>query len=194
MASVELVQPHDSTWLMPRSRSEIEISLDTMPTMETGIAYGVTFRAALDEEIVILALADVDAAAAAADDHARVGLADAQAGVRPRFARGDDADERGARVALRIRAVAGVPEVVALERRHIVHRHVGDGRGDPAPEFGGVELGDRARAAAPAAHVIPEPLAPDAERRHDADAGDHDPRSMVHTRTLYYLVIWSLGH
>ena len=39
---MELVQPHDSTWLTPRSRSEIEISLDTMPTIDTGIAYGVT--------------------------------------------------------------------------------------------------------------------------------------------------------
>jgi hypothetical protein len=38
MASVELVQPHDSTWLTPRRRSEIEISLDSMPTIETGIA------------------------------------------------------------------------------------------------------------------------------------------------------------
>src|SRR5580765_3282042 len=43
MASVELVQPHDSTWLTPRSRSEMAISLDTMPTIETGMAYGVTF-------------------------------------------------------------------------------------------------------------------------------------------------------
>jgi hypothetical protein len=32
------VHPHDSTWLMPCSRSEIEISLDTMPTMEMGMA------------------------------------------------------------------------------------------------------------------------------------------------------------
>ena len=42
MASVELVQPHDSTWLMPCKRSEIEISLETIPTIETGIAYGET--------------------------------------------------------------------------------------------------------------------------------------------------------
>ena len=38
MASVELVHPHDSTWLTPWRRSEIEISLDTIPTIETGIA------------------------------------------------------------------------------------------------------------------------------------------------------------
>ena len=43
MASVELVQPHERTWLIPCSRSEIEISLDTIPTIDTGIAYGVTF-------------------------------------------------------------------------------------------------------------------------------------------------------
>ena len=43
IASVELVQPHESTWLTPRSRSEIETSLDIMPTIEIGIAYGVTF-------------------------------------------------------------------------------------------------------------------------------------------------------
>ena len=42
IASVELVQPHDSTWLMPCSRNEIEISLDTIPTIDTGMAYGVT--------------------------------------------------------------------------------------------------------------------------------------------------------
>ena len=29
---------------MPRRRSEIEISLDSIPTIETGIAYGVTLR------------------------------------------------------------------------------------------------------------------------------------------------------
>ena len=42
MASVELVQPQDSTWLMPRSPSEIEISLETMPQMPMAMAYGVT--------------------------------------------------------------------------------------------------------------------------------------------------------
>jgi hypothetical protein len=37
-ASVELVQPVESTWLMPRRPSAIEISLDTMPQMPTAIA------------------------------------------------------------------------------------------------------------------------------------------------------------
>ena len=44
IASVELVQPQDRTWLTPRSRSEIDTSLDIMPTIEIGMAYGVTFR------------------------------------------------------------------------------------------------------------------------------------------------------
>jgi hypothetical protein len=35
---VELVQPHDNTWLTPCSRSEIDSSLDIMPTIEIGIA------------------------------------------------------------------------------------------------------------------------------------------------------------
>ena len=38
MASVELVQPVEITWLTPRSPSAIEISLDTIPTIDTGIA------------------------------------------------------------------------------------------------------------------------------------------------------------
>src|SRR5688572_24325096 len=42
MASVELVQPHESTWLGPRSPSEIEISLDTIPQMPIAMAYGET--------------------------------------------------------------------------------------------------------------------------------------------------------
>ena len=40
MASVELVQPVDSTWLMPCSCSAMEISLDTMPQIPMAIAYG----------------------------------------------------------------------------------------------------------------------------------------------------------
>ena len=42
MASVELVHPVETTWLMPCSSRAIEISLESMPTIETGIAYGVT--------------------------------------------------------------------------------------------------------------------------------------------------------
>jgi hypothetical protein len=37
-ASVELVHPHDSTWLGPRKPSEMEISLDTIPQIPTAMA------------------------------------------------------------------------------------------------------------------------------------------------------------
>ena len=53
------------------SRRAIEISLDTMPQMPTAIAYGVTCRPPAGEEVLVLLLADVDATAAAADEHAR---------------------------------------------------------------------------------------------------------------------------
>src|SRR5438874_568796 len=78
------------------------------------------------------------------------------------------------RVAFRIGAVVGGPDIVARERRHLVHRDVAHRGGDAARELGRVELGDRAGPAAAAAHRVPEPFAPDAERRHDADPGDHD--------------------
>ena len=38
MASVDDVQPVDSTWLTPRRPSEIDISLDTIPQMPTAMA------------------------------------------------------------------------------------------------------------------------------------------------------------
>ena len=42
IASVELVHPVETTWLMPCNSSAIEISLEIIPTIETGMAYGVT--------------------------------------------------------------------------------------------------------------------------------------------------------
>ena len=130
----------------------------------------------LDEEVVVLTLPDVDAAAAAADDDPGARLRDAKRRVAPRLARRDDGDERRARIALGIGAVARVPDIVALERRHIVDRHVADRRGDATGEIGCIEVGDGARPAAPLAHVLPEALTADAERRDDADTGDDDPR------------------
>ena len=124
----------------------------------------------------VLPLANVDAPAAAPDDHAGAGFADTQTGVGPGLARGDDADERRPRVAFRVGPVVLVPEAVALEGRDIVDRHVGDGRGHLAPELRRIEVRDGARCAAPAADALPEALAPDTEGRHDANAG-HD-----HTR------------
>src|SRR5207247_1768729 len=67
---------------------------------------GGDFFSALDEKIVVLALADVDAAAAAADHDAGVRLRDAQPRIGPGLARRDDADERRAGVALRVGALA----------------------------------------------------------------------------------------
>jgi hypothetical protein len=139
--------------------------------------------ATFDEKVVVLPLADVDPPAAAADDDARRGFTNPQARVVPRFPCGDDGDERGVRVPLRIRAVAGIPPVVALDRRHIVDGDAGNGRGDTAGEAGRVEPGDGPGPATATPHVIPEVLAPHAEGRHDADAGDDDARlaRMAHT-------------
>ena len=50
--------------------------------------------AAGGEEILVLLLADVDAAASAADQYARIRLGRSQTGIAPRFARGDDAEQR----------------------------------------------------------------------------------------------------
>ena len=86
----------DSTWLMPCSPSEMEISLDTMPQMPTRDRVRRHVPAAAREEILILPLADVDPAAARADDHAGVRLTFGQSGIVPRFARGDDAEQRRA--------------------------------------------------------------------------------------------------
>ena len=79
--------------------------------------------------------------------------------------------------------------IVAVERREIVDRHAADGRGDAAREAARVEVGDGARAAAAAADALPEPLAADAEGRHDPDSCYRDPRStrVTHARNLYYL-------
>ena len=90
---------------MPRRPSEIEISLDTMPQMPIGDGVRRDLPAAVGEEVLVLPLADVDAAAAAADDHAGVGLTGAQPGVAPRLAAGDHAEERGARIAFGDRRV-----------------------------------------------------------------------------------------
>ena len=165
------MHPHDSTWLSPRILSEIEISLDIIPTIEIGMAYGVTFLPPLDEEVVVLALADVDSAAAAADDNAGAVLADAQAGVVPRFPRRDDRDERGSRVPLGIGTVVGIPDVIAVECRHIVDRDAAHRRRDAAGDRV-LEFVEDADSAVSTADVVPETLPPDAERRHDTDTGN----------------------
>ena len=105
MASVELVQPVESTWLMPRSPSAIEISLETMPTIDTGMAYGDTRWTVAGEVLAVLPLRDVDAAGAAADDDAGVDRAGRRARRRRNASRAaSTAMPRDLRVAPRIGA------------------------------------------------------------------------------------------
>src|SRR5439155_25686903 len=130
---------------------------------------------------------------------AGVRLADAQPGVGPRLARRDHADQRRARIPLRIGAIAGIPDVVAVERGHVGDGDAADRRGDAAREVRRVELGDRARAAASAADRLPEPLASSAKRRHDTDTGDDDARTgrshdaIVAPQMLARPVVWLGG-
>ena len=98
------------------------------------------------EEVLVLALADVDAAATAADDHAGIGLGEAEAGVVPGFTRGHHAEERRPRVAPGIGAGLTRAEL-AVERgggRNVDGRHR---RGHPAGIGRHVEFGNRPRAA-----------------------------------------------
>ena len=136
-----------------------------------------TFLPVLDEEVVVLPLADVDAAAAAADDHAGARFADAQPGVVPGLARGDHADQRGAsNSACGSARCSGSRVSSPSTAGSIVDGHARDRRGDATGESRRVEIGDRAGAAAAAADVLPEAFAADAERRDDADAGDDHTR------------------
>ena len=66
---------------MPCSSSAMEISLETIPTIDTGMAYGRDSLPAVVEEFGVLALGDVDAAGAAADEHAGARLIQSQPGV-----------------------------------------------------------------------------------------------------------------
>ena len=114
------------------------------------------------EEVLVLLLADVDATTAAANQHAGARLPRSQARVAPGLPASDDAEERGARVPLRIGAPVLIVIAIELEG-------VGDRQGrNPGSHLTGigrdVELCDGTSAAAPAAHVLPETLAPDTER------------------------------
>ena len=132
---------------------------------------------AVAEELGVLTLGDVDAARAAADDHAGVRLVEAEPRIRPRFGCGDDRDERRARVPPRVAAARRRPPVrrTRVDRHGLVDRDRRDGSRHRAGEGRRVESADAARRAAPVADVLPEALAPHAERRHDADPGDGDP-------------------
>ena len=90
----------------------MEISLETMPTIETG--NGVRRDAVVVAGVVlaVLALGDVDAAGAAADDDAEVGRVGVEPGVAQGFARGEHGNARDLRVAPRIGAPVR-PRVIA---------------------------------------------------------------------------------
>ena len=81
-----------------------------------GDGVGSDVAPAVGEEVAILRFADVDAAAAAADDHSGAGLVDPQAGVVPRLARGNHGQQRRARVAPGIGARLAAVAVLAVER------------------------------------------------------------------------------
>jgi hypothetical protein len=132
--------------------------------------------AAVREEVAVLLLADVDAAATAADDDPGPRRAHAEPGIVPGFAAGDHAEERGARVALRVGARLPALRGLAVEGERGSHVHGRHGRRDLRRVARHIELRDGARAAHAARDMVPETLTADAERRDDADAGDDDAR------------------
>src|SRR6185436_5667097 len=124
------------------------------------------------EEVLVLLLADIDAAAPAADDHSGPRLSRAQPGIAPRLAGRNHAEQRGARVPSRIGAALLV--VIAVERGRVIDRHGRHPSSHTTRVRRDIELRDGPGAADAAADVIPVPLAADAERRHNADACDDD--------------------
>src|SRR5205814_194678 len=105
------------------------------------------------------AFADIDPTAPAADYHAGIGLANAESGIGPRLSCRNDGNERRARIPFRIRAVRLIPDVVAVERRHVRESDRWHRGGDSAAEIGRVELSNRPGAAAPRRDTLPETLA-----------------------------------
>ncbi len=156
--------------------------------MPTAMAYGVTCRPPLVKKSSVLLFADVDAAAAAADEHARSRLAGAKTGVAPRFPRRDDTEQRRPRIPLRVRVPILV--AVAFERPAIFDGDRRHPRRDLARIRRHVELGDGFRSTDAAPHVIPEALAAHAEGRDHADAGDHYAGRAVGGHAL--TIIWAV--
>src|SRR5690606_6607837 len=110
------------------------------------------------EELFVLALGDVDPPRATPDDHASARLVEPKPGVVPGLARGDDGDQRRARVAAWIRPAARLPAIAGpdVDRGGVVDADLGHGRRDLAGERRTVELGDAAGGAAAAADLPPE--------------------------------------
>src|SRR5687768_2236177 len=123
------------------------------------------------EKVAVLPLTDVDAAATAADDHAGIGLGKPEAGVAPRFARGQHAKQRGSRIAFGI-GVCLTRTGLAIEGDGGSHVHWRHRRRHATRIRRDVELGDRARAATTAPDGVPERLTPGSKGRDDANAGD----------------------
>ena len=118
--------------------------------------------------------------------HAGVRLADAKSGVVPRFARGDHAEQRRARVALRIARVRRDSSSPSSARRVFDRRPAAPAR---RRGTGYVEASNSVMARVPlhaAADVVPEAVAAGAERRDDADAGDDDARRARWTAWRHY--------
>ena len=141
-----------------------------------GDGVGRDVLAALREEVLVLRFAHIDAAAAAADQNAGVGLADLQAGIVPGFTRRNHAQQGRARVPPGIRPRLPRAGSFSAERLRVGDGHRRHWRGHAAGDVGDVELGNGARAAHTPADVIPKALTADAKARRDADAGDHDAR------------------
>ncbi len=140
--------------------------------------------AGLEKILRVLFFGDIDAAGATADQHAGSWFVDAQAGIVPRFGGGNDGDQRSLRIPPRVGTSRRFNQPGRNERRVLDAdlRHRGR---DSTRERRGIEVGNRTRAAAAAAHVVPEPLASDAEGRDNADAGDCDARSCSRCHDLY---------
>ena len=163
---------------MPRRPSEIEISLDTMPQMPTGDCVRRDVTAARREEILVLLLADVDPAAAAADQHPAAG-----SGRRAARHRATPRARPRRRTAPRANSASGSARPSDSSSPSSAtarfNRYRWTAAADAARIGRRVELGDRARAADAAADVSPEAIASGAERRDDADPADDDARHAV---------------
>ena len=127
------------------------------------------------EEILVLLLAYIDAAAAAADENTGIWLAGSQSGIAPGFARRDDTEQRRPRVSLGIGAAVAV---LTRERQRLVDGDRWNRSRNAAGITRRIELSDRSTPADAVAQMMPIRLASNAERRYRADAGYHHARRL----------------
>ena len=165
---------------MPCSSSAIEISLEIMPTIDTGMAYGVTrFQPSLKNSKYCFSATSIPPAPLPTRTPAP-GSFGAQPRVLPRFARGNDGDERCLRVAAGIGASgSSAPSTATRGSNSTASSIVSAGTG--AATMHGYREASKSVIARvplqPRRNVLPEALAPDAERRHYADPGDCHARN-----------------